>query len=65
VPNIRFRGGTSILQRDCVATNISVSSINILLRVIELHENKDSYSAIYERVEGILMCSIFNLEAGR
>jgi hypothetical protein len=39
--------------------------INISLWVIELAEKKGSYMAVFERVEGKLLCFIFNLEAGR
>jgi hypothetical protein len=52
VPNIRFEGRQSILQRDCIVKNISVWGLNILLWVIELPEKKGSYSAIFRRVDG-------------
>jgi hypothetical protein len=65
VLNIPFRDRPSILQREHIVNNISILGINISLLVIELPEKKGSYLAIFERVEGKLLCLIFNLEAGR
>jgi hypothetical protein len=64
VLNIQFGHRPSILQRDCIAKNISDWGVNILLWVIELPEKKGSYSAIFERVDGKFLCRIFDLKAG-
>jgi hypothetical protein len=58
-------GRPSILQEDCIQKNISVWSINISLRVIELQTKKGSYSAVFKAVEGKILCSKFNLGASR
>jgi hypothetical protein len=60
--NFQFGGRPSILQRDNIKKNISVSSINISLWVIELPGKKGFHSAVFERVEGTLLCLIFNWE---
>jgi hypothetical protein len=64
VLNIQFGRRPSILQRDYIANNISVYGINILLWVIELPEKNGSSLSVFERVEGKLLCLIFNLDAG-
>jgi hypothetical protein len=64
VLNIQYGGRPSILHRDYITKKISVSGINISLWVIELPEKKGSYSAVFERVEGKMLCLIFNLKAG-
>jgi hypothetical protein len=61
--NIQFGGRPSILQRDYIEKNILVPGINISFWVIELPGKKGSNSAVFERVEGKLLCIIFDLEA--
>jgi hypothetical protein len=55
----------SVLQEDCIQKNISVWSINISLRSIDLRKKKGSYSAVFKAAEGKILCLKFNLGAGR
>jgi hypothetical protein len=61
---IQSWGPLSILQEDCIQKNISVSGINISLRVIDLRVKKGSYSAVFKAARGKILCFKFNLGAG-
>jgi hypothetical protein len=63
VLEIQSRGQPLIQQEDCIQKNISVWGINIWLWVLELRKKKGSYWAVFEAVEGKLLCLKFNLEA--
>jgi hypothetical protein len=53
---IQSGGRPTILQGDCIQRNISVCGINISLRVIELLKKKGLYKAVFEAVEGNILC---------
>jgi hypothetical protein len=65
VPNIRFGDRPSIPERNCIAKKNSGWGVSISLRVIQLQEKNDFSSAVFERVEGNILCLKFDLEAGR
>jgi hypothetical protein len=51
LPKIQSGIQPSILQGDCITKNISIWSIYISLRVIELRKVKGSYSAVFKKVK--------------
>jgi hypothetical protein len=66
VLNIQFGGRPSILQKDYIAKNISVSGVNISRRVIELAEKKGSHLVVFRELRGNF-CAQYSicLEAAR